>query len=483
MLPSDAVPRSALLTICLLLAGCPTEPPPEPLEPGCGDGVLTSIEECDDGLDNSDTAADACRTDCALAHCGDGVVDSGEDCDDGAAFGGDGCSQTCRTEDGRLEAEPNDDLATAEAVVTGDTVAGGLPEGDVDCFAFDVPERGYVRADVAGEDEGTCPVPDPRLRLYNPDGNQYAIAGPTLEDGCSPLDPALQPGARFMAAGTWTLCVEGAWGEPVPGYTLTVEVGEDTCDLDDSPFTSTDDVDGDGVPNVCDEDDDDDGLLDEDDNCPELPNAGEVLPLATNADDGLIGDWLLAGPYTGYETTGDCRPSDDQILDGGDDGAHVPALGSVAGDGKAWFVAQVPGRIDFLDFIGGPTDREVYAAAWIRSDVEQPVTVAIGPDDGAFVWLNGEQVLDIAGCQGTNLDQFTTEATLLEGWNSILVKVRDHGGAWAMYFRFLNEAGEPLTNYEISLNGGGEWAPDQTDTDGDGEGDACDLTPLGDDPG
>jgi hypothetical protein len=50
----------------------------------CGDGVVQTVEECDDGPANSDTAADACRTDCIAPGCGDAVVDSAEGCDDGA---------------------------------------------------------------------------------------------------------------------------------------------------------------------------------------------------------------------------------------------------------------------------------------------------------------------------------------------------------------------------------------------------------------
>src|SRR6185436_16742974 len=33
-------------------------------------------EECDDGAANSDTTADACRTNCTLPRCGDGVPDT-----------------------------------------------------------------------------------------------------------------------------------------------------------------------------------------------------------------------------------------------------------------------------------------------------------------------------------------------------------------------------------------------------------------------
>ncbi len=72
--------------------------------PGCGDGVLTSDEECDDGNDLDD---DACVR-CTVATCGDGVVFSGpEQCDDNNTEDGDGCSAGCQFEDcGDGEVQP-----------------------------------------------------------------------------------------------------------------------------------------------------------------------------------------------------------------------------------------------------------------------------------------------------------------------------------------------------------------------------------------
>ncbi len=61
----------------------------------CGDGVVQSPEECDDGADNSNTHADACRIDCTNYGCGDGIPDTGEECDDGNTVDDDGCSNTC----------------------------------------------------------------------------------------------------------------------------------------------------------------------------------------------------------------------------------------------------------------------------------------------------------------------------------------------------------------------------------------------------
>lgn len=48
----------------------------------CGDGKIEALEECDNGSANSDSAPNACRTDCVKAKCGDYGVDNGEECDD-----------------------------------------------------------------------------------------------------------------------------------------------------------------------------------------------------------------------------------------------------------------------------------------------------------------------------------------------------------------------------------------------------------------
>ena len=66
----------------------------------CGDEIVQAGrgEQCDNGVDNSNTIANACRTDCKNAHCGDHVIDTNEVCDDGNTASGDGCSSTCTVE-------------------------------------------------------------------------------------------------------------------------------------------------------------------------------------------------------------------------------------------------------------------------------------------------------------------------------------------------------------------------------------------------
>lgn len=65
----------------------------------CGDGIVSSIEACDDGDDN-DGSYGGCTPECGFASfCGDGIVQAadGEICDDGLNLGAaDGCAPGCQ---------------------------------------------------------------------------------------------------------------------------------------------------------------------------------------------------------------------------------------------------------------------------------------------------------------------------------------------------------------------------------------------------
>ena len=65
--------------------------------PRCGDYIQDTQygEECDEGDGNADTLPDRCRTDCSLPRCGDGVKDTGEACDDGNLIDDETCTAQC----------------------------------------------------------------------------------------------------------------------------------------------------------------------------------------------------------------------------------------------------------------------------------------------------------------------------------------------------------------------------------------------------
>ncbi len=466
------IPLSLAVGLILALISCNNDEPPadddDATAPGCGDGVVDDGEECDDGEANSDSEPDACRTLCLEPSCGDEVTDTGEECDDANDWGGDGCTPLCTAENGQLEVESNDEPAEAEAW-GGETIYGAVTEGDPDCFSFSLEYCSAVEARLVGE----CPVPA-TLTLHDPDYDQLAVGVPGA-DGCAVLDPEEEPGARFVNEGQWTLCVHGLMDGVVPYYALeiTIVAPEDAA----YPVDEEDDPDGDGKPNQCDADLDGDGVDNDDDNCPDIPNGASETPLAPSAD-GFIRQWLSAGPYIGNDSPDDCLPTDMNLVSA-DDAAAEPSLGDPAGDETWTILWSLEDRIEYLDAYGHvDAPREVYNVAYIYSDLEQVLTMGMGPDDGIRVWLNGESVMEESGCQGTNVDHFTEDVTLLAGWNRLMTKVHDHGGGWGNYARFLDE-GVPVTDIEISLDPSGTWMSNQTDTDGDGEGDVCDETPLG----
>ena len=86
--------------------------------------MIDPQEQCDSGALNSDTTPDACRTNCVRAGCGDAVIDSSEECDDGNVAGGDGCGPTCL-----LEGNPTTGTTTTTG---GATVTGGETIGETD---------------------------------------------------------------------------------------------------------------------------------------------------------------------------------------------------------------------------------------------------------------------------------------------------------------------------------------------------------------
>lgn len=63
------------------------------VKPVCGDSVVASSEECDDGNLRPD---DGCTPMCEIEPiCGDGKIEGDEKCDDGNTLDGDGCSSQC----------------------------------------------------------------------------------------------------------------------------------------------------------------------------------------------------------------------------------------------------------------------------------------------------------------------------------------------------------------------------------------------------
>ncbi len=118
----------------------------------CGDGTIDPGEQCDDGSANSDSAPDACRTDCRDAFCGDAVIDGSESCDDGSA-NSDSVPDACRTDCNPASCGDSTQDAT-EICDDGNNLSG---DGcSADCLSVESCGNGIL--DTAASEQCDCGV-------------------------------------------------------------------------------------------------------------------------------------------------------------------------------------------------------------------------------------------------------------------------------------------------------------------------------------
>lgn len=73
-----------------------------------------------------------------------------------------------------------------------------------------------------------------------------------------------------------------------------------------------------------------------------------------------------------------------------------------------------------------------YLRTQLISESEQEVVLTFGSDDGIKVWLNGQVIHGVNATRGLQVDQDKVKARLKAGTNTLLVKVTQGGGQWAV---------------------------------------------------
>ncbi len=299
-----------------------------PSDPVCGNGRLEGDEVCDNGLDNSDTAPDACRSDCTLPRCGDGVVDpsSGDACDDGNNDDGDGCNANCIIE------------FCGDGIVNN----GGSEECD----------NGAANSDTAADAcRSDCTLPSCGDGVTDPANSEECDDGNTVSaDFCSGLDADQPCQVEFCGDG---IVQGGLLNEECDlGTGNNSNTTPDTCREDcknfrcgDGIVDSGEDCDGDGAGNggesaVCDADCSvavcgdgtvnvsagevcDDGNTSDNDSCPSGA-LGNCLAFASCGDGIVCNDGATcdSGPGGGDEICDDGNQAnddgcDDAVAEGG----------------------------------------------------------------------------------------------------------------------------------------------------------------------
>ena len=152
--------------------------------------------------------------------------------------------------------------------------------------------------------------------------------------------------------------------------------------------------------------------------------------------NGPITHWTILGPFPNPE-----RPADSEGR-GAFDVDHLAPIGgeskakisptTAIGDARAKAVVPTGDRIDFRAHYKDSDHKLAYAYAEIESPAAQEALFLVGSDDGVKVWVNGKLVHDNLIQRGAVARQDRFRAKLRKGMNSVLFKVENGLGDWAL---------------------------------------------------
>lgn len=193
----------------------------------CGDGIVTGDEECDDqNLDNTDGCTRACQI---RSVCGNGIVEGDEQCDDGNLINTDTCSTACRYREfcgdgvvnGTEECDDGnrqDGDGCSQFCTSTGTCGDGLVEGQEEC-----DDGNDVDDD---ECSNTCTLPLDRC------GNGIVDPGEECDDGNTSNDDDCSIDCKSTAAECGNGLVE--YGETCDdGNTASGDGCSELCIIED----------------------------------------------------------------------------------------------------------------------------------------------------------------------------------------------------------------------------------------------------------
>jgi len=163
----------------------------------------------------------------------------------------------------------------------------------------------------------------------------------------------------------------------------------------------------------------------------------------------FIREWMVVGPFALDRDMGDL-----DATPAGFERAYPPetedssAATYTTVDGPAeWRYAEadLSGRLDFLPYFTMTENVLAYARCRVIAPRDMDVQASLGSNDGAKVWVNGEEVFSFPVPRGRKAfphqDEFPIR--LKAGTNHVLVKVTNLGANWRLYLS-LDDPGRTL---------------------------------------
>lgn len=150
--------------------------------------------------------------------------------------------------------------------------------------------------------------------------------------------------------------------------------------------------------------------------------------------------WMIAGPFP--------SPDGNAGLDKdyGPEKAPFDAAAKFPNNGKgeiAWrsIKPNAAGYVDLAAFHGDAGNNSVsFLYRTIESPEDQEATILIGNDDGAKLFVNGEEIFKSTATQAASPGQSTAKVKLKKGPNAVVAKVANGKNPHGLYFTILSNA-------------------------------------------
>jgi len=165
--------------------------------------------------------------------------------------------------------------------------------------------------------------------------------------------------------------------------------------------------------------------------------------MAHNMKKGLVRKWKIIGPFPFGKGLDEIYPPEKKI----EFNASYKGL-----NGKVqWKNVQTreDGYLDFLEQFpdkGSDYVAMTYAYTEIVSPDERDITLTLGSNDGAKVWLNRKEIYNLHTARGAISDQEFISVHLKKGVNKVLAKVENLGASWGLFMRVVDP------NEELKIN-------------------------------
>jgi len=171
--------------------------------------------------------------------------------------------------------------------------------------------------------------------------------------------------------------------------------------------------------------------------------SAEVLAKAEKFADYLTA-WQISGPYTAAGKK--CQELFDMPFPPEQEGARAEWKPAVLGtDANMPFLVEIDKSVEAGD------DRVAYLRTFVHADADTEGLLELGSDDGARVWLNGQQILATNTIRPLSPAADKVKVQLKPDWNTLLIKVTQGGGQWSACARLRTPDGSaPLTGLKFA---------------------------------